>query len=338
MADEQVAVSSTAVGTEVAAEPPAIETWTSDQRQEWLRTGKTPEPPAKTAEPPKTESSETKTEEKPANVETKLESEPGKPQEPKPGEKRKSQLADEIQQLLRQRAEIRRDLERSQAERGVKPTESPAEPKAGAGLKKPRAEDYADKTWEEYEAARDKYYEDLAESKAKAAVEADRRERQAEAQRQAHQKRNQEIESNWSKRSSEYRKNHPEAKDFDAAIRAMVESELIPENSYLDQWILNSDNGPALAYHFATNPDEILRIGELTAIAASRELAKLELSLEVPKQNAPTEKVIVLPKPPTDLSAKGAATEDAVAVAVKNEDFLSFRRAQNAKELAALKK
>lgn len=334
MADEQVAVSSTADETQ---ETPSLDTFTDEQRATWLRDGTTPEPPAKPAEAPKAESSETKTEEKPANVETRLESEPGKPQEPKPGEKRKSQLADEIQQLLRQRAEIRRDLERAQAERGVKPTESPAEPKAGAGLKKPRAEDYADKTWEEYEAARDKYYEDLAEAKAKAAVEADRRERQAEAQRQVHQKRNQEIESNWSKRSSEYRKNHPEAKDFDAAIRAMVESELIPENSYLDQWILNSDNGPALAYHFATNPDDILRIGELTAIAASRELAKLELSLGT-KTPAPTQqKTTVLPNPPTNVSARATPPGDEAEAAYQGGGFRKWMEIENRRELAARK-
>ena len=59
------------------------------------------------------------------------------------------------------------------------PPEKTVKPVDDAAPKKPKSDDY--KTWEEYEEAKDKYFDDLAEYKAQKAVEKDRTQQRQEA-------------------------------------------------------------------------------------------------------------------------------------------------------------
>ena len=43
--------------------------------------------------------------------------------------------------------------------------------------------------------------------------------------------------------------------------------------------ILQSENGPALAYYLATHQDEVNAIGEMSPVDAGREAARIELTL-----------------------------------------------------------
>lgn len=313
------------------AENTAIETWTEEQHSQWLKDGSIPAP--KEAE---TKSSEPKPEEKPAaEAKPATESETVLPkQEPRPGEKRKGQLASEIQELLRQRAELRQETERLQAER-AKPAEAPSKPEST----RPKWEDF-EGDWGKYEEATAKYYSDQANKAAREAVSADRQERELAAQKETTEKRNQEIESGWNKRVTEFTKTHPDVKDFAPAVEAMVDAGLIPENSFLDQWILFSENGPALAWHFSQNPEEVLRIGELHPISAARELAVLETSFS-PKavsNPAPDKPIAILPKPPNEVSARSAPPGDEVEAAWKQGNIREYMEKKNARELAASRK
>lgn len=351
MADEQNAASSpAAVAVETPSEPIPLEQFTSEQRDEWLKTGKTPEAAPKKADATAKESSEPPPAE-PAAAEAKPApaSEPGSEQEPKPapGEKRKGQLANEIQQLLKQRAELRQENERIAAERARTTSAAPAEPAEPAGLTKPEPEDF--EKWEEYETAKDVYYERMAEAKATAAVEADRQALSAQAQQATLAAQNRKIESDWSKRTKEFIASHPEAKDFNPAVATLANSGLVPENSPLDRWILESPRGHILAWHFSQNPDEILRLGELDpsiyqpwgAISpiSSRELVTLENSFEsktpatVPVQKEHT----AAPKPPVVVSARAAAPADEVEAAIQSGNQGAYMEAMNRRELAARK-
>lgn len=336
MADEQNAASSTATETQ---EAPSLETFTDEQRSEWLKTGKEPEPRPKKADAPAKEISAPSTDDK-AALEAKPDPdpEPGQQQEPQPapGEKRKGQLANEIQYLLKTRAELRRETERLQAEMAGKATASPAKP-AASELQEPNIEDFTgENAWEDYQKATRAYNRQETQRLIQEALETDRADRAAAAQAEAVEKQNRKIETNWSTRSREFKAVHPEAKDFESEVRALADSGLIPENSFLDQWLAQSENGPALAWYFSQDHDEILRIGELHPIAASRELAGLEESLSGKKEvsvspNNPA------PKPPATVTGRSAHTVDELAEAVHRGDVRAFIDLENAREIAALR-
>lgn len=329
--DGQTAASSTAT----APEAPPIEKWSDKQRSDWLRTGKTPTPEA-----PKTEESAPSTpaaEQKPA--ESAPASEAGKKQEPpKPrgAEQRKEQLAAEIQDLLRQRAELRREI--AEAGKGGKqpeaaaapPTEQPKEqPRAAERPKRPKVDDF--ENYEAYDQALDKYVEDLTAWQAKQTLEADRTARQqADDQRKA-QEATQSKQRTLAEKLIDASQKHS---DF-AGKLAEFEAEHGGVSQTIADTIAESEHGAELAYHLVTHPEEVQRIGALGPLAQARELGKIEASLAgtTKPPEPPKPKTTAASPPPTELSGKTTAPEDEAKAALEAGDFQRYKRIMDARDL-----
>ena len=153
---------------------------------EWRTTGKLPE---KKSPSPKEESAPSKNTVTP-------DSEPGAQQKRQGNaDSRKLELNQEIRDLIAQRDKVKQEVE-APAKKDVKPqaesSTAPADPKRPV---KPKAEDFKD--WAQYETAKDKYDEDLADYKAEQKIqEYEQRQRQSAAT-QAMQARLDEAKSRY---------------------------------------------------------------------------------------------------------------------------------------------
>lgn len=323
---------------ETAAPETPVENFTDSQRDAWLKGDPIPETAPKTGDPASPKPGEQASEgEQPR---TAAAPDTATQQEPKQN-RRKLDAEARIQQLLRENADLKqRRLETTAAPSTAAPEKTVEQPVA---LKKPNIADFTgENAWEEYESAKDAYYEARAKEAAQAAVQADRKERETAAQHAEAQKKGREFEASWGKRVSDFTSSHPEAADFMPAVQALVDSGIIPERSFLDEWISRSKHGPAILWHFSQNPSEIVRIGELHPVEAAEELVKLTLPFESKGPVPVPQRTSVLPKPPSRVSGKSGAVADEVEAALQAPDsheagFRNYMEAANRKDLAARK-
>ena len=313
------------------ATPIPIESWSAEQREEWLKTG---EPPQEVKESASDTDSSAVAE--PAKTDD------GKPkqdvQPPKKGvSRRNEQLDTEIAQLhekLRTRRQLREEL--AQSETGeAKQAATPAAKTTPDVSKPPKLADYPD--WDSYEVAKDEYYEAKAEEKARAAVLADREEQAKLTKENEIKAANAQIAKSWNERVDQARARH---EDFDSVAFAVD----IPVNAFMDGFILESPVGPDMVYHFAANMDEAEKIAAMNPFQAGRELAKLEASIQAGLNGkqaaspATTKKLVSRASPPaTEVGGKAAAPEDPVAAALAAGDFTTYARLKNKREFEARK-
>ena len=94
-----------------------------------------------------------------------------------------------------------------------------------------------------------------------------------------------------------------------------------------------SDLGTDVLYHYATHPDDFAKLNQLPTVQAAREIARLEVGiLEKPK---PAPKLVSsAPKPPSEVSGRGTATDDPIAEALASGDIGKYMRLSNEKERA----
>lgn len=186
-------------------------------------------------------------------------------------------------------------------------------------------------TWEDYEDA----LLDWNTERTLAKVEESQAKRQTEAQVQ---QQNTKIEQGWRERVDKSRLQHP---DFDdVALDPDGPGKLIGKGSVVDTWILESDHGAEILYHFGKNPEELRRYGNLTPVAAARELTKLEdkLAGTAPAKAATTLTQVPPPKTPrptTQVGGRGTTTADEVTKAVADDDVRAYIDAQNRREIAS---
>lgn len=94
--------------------------------------------------------------------------------------------------------------------------------------------------------------------------------------------------------------------DFNEVLKSVDD---IRPSATLEEIILTSDNGPALAYEIAKNRDEFKRICALSPLAAARELGKIEAKLasqsSEPKQEI--NKITKAPQPIVPVGSKGGS-------------------------------
>lgn len=64
----------------------------------------------------------------------------------------------------------------------------------------------------------------------------------------------------------------------------------VPAAPHVLESILDSDQGPALAYHLAKNPDVAAQLNDMTPLQAAREIGRLEAQLAQPKADPTPEK------------------------------------------------
>lgn len=333
MDDNSQAPASSPEAVQVEEQSSPLESLSSSERDTWLKTGELPKPkegaesaPAgkpeedagRAGEPPKPPESGT-------GQETQ---EQARERSRQNAETRKRQLAADIQEHLERRERARQEAEREEARLAAlkgdgKPAPPPGPPQPAERPKRPRMDQF--ETLESYEDAIDKYEEALAEWKVDQRLMHERAEYERSQQSQTIMRTNQEIRANWEKRLKETTARHPDFKET-------VEKGSIPLNPIMDGYLMESEIGPELVYHFAKNPADAERIAVLGPYATARELAFLERQISESLKTSGPRKLTGAPPPVTELPGRNAAPEDEVAAAVKAGDFRAYQRAQNARD------
>ncbi len=126
----------------------------------------------------------------------------------------------------------------------------------------------------------------------------------------------------WNERQAEARTAMP---DYDE----VVGSSETPLSSHVAETILESEYGPALAYHLARNPEVLTRLNGMSPLQAAREVGRIEASLSSPTA-APTVKTTNTPKPASTTASQGRTTTvDPNKMSM--DEYRKFRAGQGAR-------
>lgn len=313
MADEIV------VATSTTDDANSLDTFSDRQRSEWLMKG-TPQPADEADSATAVEPSEAA---KPESIAPAPDT--GKTQESKGrAEQRKAELGNEIQELLRQRAELRAELASKKPAEKIAES-APAKPARADG--KPIPPDPAKwaGTWEELEAAKIEYSEKLLDWKL---GQADR-DRAAAAQ----QTKLTESQQGYKTRAEAALAADPEYADAQEIIGKFVTSRGVSE------LILESEVGPEIVMHLYRLPsEEQKRVAALNPLALAREITRLEAKLAKPalaaSTSTTTKRTSTAKAPPTELSGKNtASTVDDAEKALADGDTGAYIRIMNARAI-----
>ena len=94
--------------------------------------------------------------------------------------------------------------------------------------------------------------------------------------------------------------------------------------------IKESDMGPEIAYHLATNVDEADRLGKLSPLAAVREIGKIEAKLSAPLSQPKTKQVTQAPEPIKPTPSQASSTKKTLDE-MSTDEFMAARNAELAK-------
>ena len=219
-----------------------------------------------------------------------------------------------IDELTRKRHEAEREAAywRGVATQGkAQPSTVEQQPTAPQKPTPEQFDDYAD------------YMEALAEFKAEEKVAKVLSEREAKA---AQQQQAQARFSTWNDRLTAAR---AAMTDYDQVVGASES----PIATHVSDAILDSEHGPALAYHLAKHPDLLNQLNSLSPRQADREIGRLEERLAggVSAQHASEPvKTSNAPKPASVSSAQGRSTTPNLATASMDE-YVRQRKAQGAR-------
>jgi len=147
--------------------------------------------------------------------------------------------------------------------------------------------------------------------------------KQAEAQKSEHEKaiakQNQAIADKFAARVAKFEKDHPDYRD-------VVERDDVPASMPMQHAMLNSEDGPAMAYYLGQNPDEAERISKLDGINAVYEMGKISARL-AEKPRASTK-----PAPITPLKTGSASANRKAPSEMSMEEYAAMRSPQLAAE------
>jgi hypothetical protein len=156
------------------------------------------------------------------------------------------------------------------------------------------------------------FIRDLARHEAKEAYAAEARESAARAQAQ-------QVEQTWRSREDAFAAEKPDYFD-------KVYADDLPMTRAMTDAIVTSDEGAAVAYHLASNPDEARRIAALSPLAQIREIGRLEGKFAAEKSAQPAgeqpKKISDAPTPPPQGRGQGGRFK----VAADTDDFAAFER------------
>jgi hypothetical protein len=279
----------------VEQEPVPFEEFTQSQRTEWLNTGEVPQ---------RTKGAESSTADAPkGEADTATDPAPVKPK-----------TEHRIKELLRERHELRTKLEEATK---AKAQPEAAKPDAAAPVK-PNAADF--EVWDLYEAAIDKYTEDMADFKAnKKFAEKETTSKQ--------QNEEQAIADSWNQREAKFKESNP---DFDVEVAA-AEISSHPNGSTMAAVIVRDPNGPAIANYLIENPEVLGRIGNANPLDVVRELTRISLTFEAKPTVAPSKPISKSGPPARDLTGNATPT-DPIKAAIANGDTKAYIKLMNAKE------
>jgi len=159
-------------------------------------------------------------------------------------------------------------------------------------------------------------WEATQEAKARETQTAQERAQQERAQRQ--QQTQATIAESWTKREADFTKT---TADYEAKVTPFLD-DLDHFSKGTREAIVESDLGPALLYHLASNPEEAERIADLSPARQIAELGKLEERLTV----KPARRTSEAPEPPNPTRGGKSAQKDPTKMSVS--EFAAWR-AQN---------
>lgn len=240
----------------------------ADFNAEKLNLSKEPQAEVKLDEP---KAEETETEIEHETEQTEEQEKKGNPKL----QKRFSELTQQREQARQEAATLKAENEALQAKLKQFDTSAPKEENNSVQVDsdRPKADDYLDSNGN----VTLEYAEKLAIWAGKQAlVERDAKEQKDKAE-QAQNK----VVNEWAERLNTFKKDIP---DFDD----MVNSSDIAVSDQIRDAILESDVGPQVLYHLATNTDEAKNLQNMPLASALRYIGRLEAKYET----APTEKVV----------------------------------------------
>ncbi len=212
-----------------------------------------------------------------------------------PDDKKKNRLSKRMQELANQRRDALERAERAEArlkefEESRQETK-PAEKKATNGKPEPS-----------------QFKDDFEYAEALANWTVDQREaaREAERAKSELQKAEEARQKTWQKRQQEYAKEVADYQDVMASIPDTVKMHQVVLDAITD-----SEMGPQVLYHIASNPEIAESWNDLSPVMALRALGKLEGQLEKAKEPKPIEvKKEVSKAPPPITPVEGKTTPD----------------------------
>lgn len=260
-------------------------------------------------------------------------SEPAKAGHKGNADTRKVELQREIDELLTQRAMLRREVEHEQR---AAPRTEPAHPASqpAAEDKEPQIEDFSDKPdpYAAYVAALGRYH---ARQEFKAQQQTVDRQRQ---QDQLGQREQQRAEKFREALKAEHEKDPAWLDGISEEVKGLKPfSALKPDEprsvlNGIAEELLDAPNPAALMRHFTDHPEEMRRIAGLPALAVVREMARLSERLAHPK--TPPKTVSDAPPPPPTVGTRQGEATDAEAAAINSGDMRGLKRAMQQEHAA----
>jgi hypothetical protein len=237
--------------------------------------------------------------------------------EPSQSQPKGSEAEKRIKSLLSETKLLKQRLAQLEVERGAPPTQAASKPAAEGEKALERPDPSKFETLGEY-------FDALSDFKVESALRTERqRQAQEWEQSQAQQKVQVEREQ-WNSKIDGARKRHP---DFDTI--ALNPDLPVAEGSAIDWWVMNSEHGAEVLYHFASNPDQLEALNRMPPLEAAKALAKVEF--EMTDAPAPVQRQVPkAPPPPREANTRGQV--DPIAAALAAGDFGTYRRLKDAEE------
>jgi hypothetical protein len=304
---------------------------TSEQRSDWRATGKIPEPSTKQESAPADTSKETTSV---ADDTATPDAETGKQTTQEHKERKGAPGAEaRIRELVAKVKEYeRKEAERSKAAETVTAPAPKQETKPSEPKRLSEAEYFEQNPTKEYA----DYLEYLTDFKVEQKLKAKSAEdAKSEAERKQQEKA-QELEKGWKAKVDAAIEAHDDFKDV---VTKEFNDKILP-GTVLDGWLIDSDHGAEIMYHYAKNPDELTALLEKPPFAQTRILTKLEDKLASPekKETAPAPQVTKAPKPASEVGGRGTAPEDAAAAAAKDGNYRAYKAEQDRRDLERAKR
>lgn len=222
---------------------------------------------------------------------------------------RKPDLQSRIDELTRARREAERDAEYWK----VRAQGSAAPAQAADTNKPPTRDQYA---------SDEAYVEALTDHKVDQKL-ADKL--AARDTQQAQAKASETKANSWQSKLAAARTEIP---DFDTVMN----SNEAPVAAHVAELIMESDHGAKVAHHFASNPEALAKLNDMSAAKVAFEIGKLEAKFEAASSSKPAAVVKEVSKaPPPAARTVGSGRSTTVALGdLSTEDYIAERRAQGA--------
>ncbi|HYD54584.1 MAG TPA: hypothetical protein VEA99_18260 [Gemmatimonadaceae bacterium] len=330
--DAQIAGSSPAAEQSTAPAPRTLDSLSDSELASWRLSGELPS--ASQESSPTAESTPAEPAEQAASTDATPPpaSEPGKPA-------KKANADTRVQELLRERAELRQRLEA--LERGERPA-PPSVPDASPAESSPAAavgETFPDfDTWIQQPGHDAKTYEEYIDARTEWRWE------QRQHAEQAAAVTRQRVRAFTERYTAAQAADPTFVQSLSPAVLALQPIDALPPGAavsplnVLAQEIVQSEVAPQLLRHFSAHPQELEALRHAAPAVVVRTVAKLEARLEGAAQAGsvtPQPTVTQAPEPPPTLGSKPAQPVDEAAAAVARGDFRSYAAAENRRELAA---